>query len=107
MSQTPFRILSSEELDSEQNRILGLDSSRPAEPAFFVEPTAYDTTMLRTETSYLTTLPPAFATGNHSVDNEMQTILEYAYQTEAKLIVTASEDEQLLRRTTEASRPNW
>ncbi|KAF3039453.1 hypothetical protein E8E11_004358 [Didymella keratinophila] len=104
MSQKPFRILNPGELDSELKQILGLDPSHLAEPAFSVEPTAYDTTVLRTETLYLTTLPPAFATGNHNVNNEMQTMLEYAYQTEAKLIVTASEDEQLLRRTIEASR---
>jgi hypothetical protein len=99
ISQIPWRFLSPEELNSELDRILGLDRA--------AEPTVHGTTALRSETWYLTTLPPAFATGNQSVDDEMRRMLEPAYQTEPRPDTTGSEDEQLLRQTIEQSRPNW
>ncbi|KAF3031848.1 hypothetical protein E8E12_002560 [Didymella heteroderae] len=107
ISQMPFRILSPEELDSELDRILGL---APPHAAEFVgsnaESRTHEPTVMHTETSSLTTPPWAFEAGNRSVDDEMQLMLEYAYQTGSLPPVAASEDEQRLRQTVNSQR-DW
>jgi hypothetical protein len=106
-SQTPFKVSSPEELESELDNILGRAPSQTAQPAVStVEAIARDTMTLRTKNSYLTTLPQAFATGNRSVDDKTQKLLEYAYQT-ATSQQHISEDERLLRRTVEDCKPDW
>ncbi|KAJ4333111.1 hypothetical protein N0V87_007840 [Didymella glomerata] len=106
--ETVFRIMSPDELESELDRILGLPYTQALQPAeWTTQSTVYDTEVLRTETWYLTTLQPAFATGNRGVDDEMQKLLQYAYQTEPAPDVAASEDEQVPRQTIEQSRPDW
>ena len=105
--QTPWRFLSPDELDSELDHILGLTNEHARDSVSLTTETTHNTTALRTETSYLSTLPPVFATRNHSVDNELQTVLEYAYQTESTPDMTTSEDKQLLRQKIDDARSDW
>lgn len=108
VSRTPVKLLSPDELDGELDRILGLPPSHAAEPVgITTEWPARDPTVLHTEALYLRTLPPLFAIGNQSVDDEMQRLLDHAYQTDVASGTTASEDEQLLHQTIEDSRSDW
>lgn len=61
---------------------------------------------VRSEISYLTSLPLAFAIDNGSVDAEMVAMLRKAYQTDSTWMIL-SEDEQLFHKLAEQSKAYW
>ena len=104
----PFEIWDHEKIDSELDRILTTRPSYPAELATrAAEPVPQEAIPLRSEASYLSSLPQVFATGRKAVDDEMQNLLEYAYQTGTTTLQNPTEDELLLRTVVNDNKADW
>lgn len=85
-----FEIWDHEMIDGELDRILATNSTNSAESANQHGQLKTQRTTSRQikasprpRDSFLTLVPQAFATGNPSVDSEMQHLLEYAYRTDS------------------------
>ncbi|KAF2621323.1 hypothetical protein BU25DRAFT_463813 [Macroventuria anomochaeta] len=108
VSNIRFEIWDRDTIDSGLDRILATGSIYQAQSATQIaEPVPQGMAALRSGISYLSSLPQSLATGNEAVDDEMQKLLEYAYQTDRTTLQNTPEDEQLLRQTTEESKADW